>query len=404
MLMERNWLIRTSQNQILGPVAKQKLLEFIQKGALGMTDEVTSGNGYWFSLKEKELVEKYLYGDIPQSYNPISESKSVLAKRENPEKTTSINTAPANKTQLLKTNHNPGVVPPEDDLAFPDVTVVHTLPKNFNSPASIETVELDKDETKLPNEDDLAFPDMEAMLEASKNENKPFQYAGSPAPAVAEATVVVNNSHAGAASARAPINTSSVSDEEVALPNEDDLAFPDMDDVKTSTKIEKGQVDLSHQYTRTVALDVEQSHKVLPEKVEVAAVTTTKTAPQEIEDDFGTFKLALNLSAKEKLHFPEEPQDQPLHAVAKKERPVQSQDDRKLLHDRKTKSSVVTANTKSPAALRDPSREVVHGNSHAEPLKKRNDNYLFFILIIVLMIIIAVFFYFKEILNKPLPV
>ena len=48
--MERNWLIRTTQNQILGPVAKAKLLEFLQKGALGLNDEVSSGNGYWFSL------------------------------------------------------------------------------------------------------------------------------------------------------------------------------------------------------------------------------------------------------------------------------------------------------------------------------------------------------------------
>jgi len=65
----------------------------MEKGALGLNDEVTSGNGFWFSLKEKDLVDKFLYGDIPQGYNPISESKSVLSKRENPDKTTSLNTA-----------------------------------------------------------------------------------------------------------------------------------------------------------------------------------------------------------------------------------------------------------------------------------------------------------------------
>ena len=70
--MERNWLIRTHQKQILGPVGKTKVIEFLQKGALGLNDEVTCGNGYWFWLKEKDLVDKYLYGDVPQSYNPIS--------------------------------------------------------------------------------------------------------------------------------------------------------------------------------------------------------------------------------------------------------------------------------------------------------------------------------------------
>jgi len=68
---ERNWLIRTTQNQILGPVAKAKVIEFMEKGALGLNDEVTSGNGFWFSLKEKDLVDKFLYGDIPQGYNPF---------------------------------------------------------------------------------------------------------------------------------------------------------------------------------------------------------------------------------------------------------------------------------------------------------------------------------------------
>jgi len=80
--MERNWLIRTTQNQILGPVSKAKVLEFLQKGALGPGDEVCSGNGYWFYIKEKDLVDKYLHGDVPQGYNPISESISVLLEEK----------------------------------------------------------------------------------------------------------------------------------------------------------------------------------------------------------------------------------------------------------------------------------------------------------------------------------
>jgi hypothetical protein len=72
-------------------------------------------------------------------------------------------------------------------------------------------------------------------------------------------------------------------------------------------------------------------------------------------------------------------------------------EDKKLLHERKTKSSMSKG-----AALRDPSRENHPKDAHAEP-QKRNDNYIFFILIILVLIIVAVFFYFKEILNKPLP-
>ena len=78
--MSKYWLIRTQANKILGPVAKSKVLELLDKKALNDEDEVSSGNGHWFWIKEKDFVEKYLYGDESQPFNPISEAKSVLSK------------------------------------------------------------------------------------------------------------------------------------------------------------------------------------------------------------------------------------------------------------------------------------------------------------------------------------
>ena len=77
--MERNWLIRTSKKKILGPVSKKKIRELIQQGALDPEDEVCSGNGYWFRIKEETLVEKYIHGDTPQEFNMIAEAKTVLS-------------------------------------------------------------------------------------------------------------------------------------------------------------------------------------------------------------------------------------------------------------------------------------------------------------------------------------
>lgn len=76
---ERNWLIRTRSMQILGPVSLAKVIELIDKGSLRDEDEVTSGNGYWFCIRETELVDKYLHQSIPQEFNPITEAESVLA-------------------------------------------------------------------------------------------------------------------------------------------------------------------------------------------------------------------------------------------------------------------------------------------------------------------------------------
>lgn len=376
--MERNWLIRTSQNQILGPVTKQKLLEFIQKGALGVMDEVASGNGYWFALKEKDLIEKYLYGDIPQGYNPISESKSVLSKRENPDKTTSINTSPANKTQILKSTPGEGIVPNAEDLEFPDITVVHKVP-----------VVAKEEGIKLPDASDLEFPDLTMVstsLGSTFKESNGAQVQVSAEPRVMPISTPQ----------REPVKSVSLQsnqvDEEAVFPNDDDLAFPDMTVDKTTTKIEKGKVNLDQQYTRTVALDQGQRDAVFSE---------------EDEGEDLQFSLTLDVPKNEPIMPPMEeivediaPKNHPTPVLqAKKDRP--QLEDRKLLHDRKTKNS-----SKPGPAQRDPNRELAHKDKdgQVEPLKKRNDNYLFFILIIIVLIIVAVFFYFKEILNKPLPV
>ncbi len=403
--MERNWLIRTSQNQILGPVAKQKLLEFIQKGALGLTDEVASGNGYWFSLKEKDLVEKYLYGDLPQSYNPISESKSVLSRTEHPEKTTSINSAPANQTQHTQVIKVADIIgnasPKTSDLEFPDVTVVQKAP--------VLTPALDLSEEahqKIPDASDLEFPDVAAITSEVSAGFKPA--IERPKEEVKEAT---------APSFKLELKTQEskpskeASSEEIVFPDEDDLAFPDMDSAplvlndKTSTKVEKGKVDLSHQYTRTVALDNEQVSVALPESLESKESGAMKSMREfdEVEGEDIAFSLTLDVpkqAAAQETAPQEMKQPHEVRQVLSKKDKVQGIEERKLLHDRKPK-------TNNKAAQRDPTRELAHKERDAqlpEPAKKRNDNYIFFILIILALIIVAVFFYFKEILNKPLPV
>lgn len=76
--MGKNWLIRTKSNHILGPVSKEKVFELYQNGSIKADDEVCSGNGFWFFIRESDLVDKYLKGGATQSFNPISEAKDVL--------------------------------------------------------------------------------------------------------------------------------------------------------------------------------------------------------------------------------------------------------------------------------------------------------------------------------------
>jgi hypothetical protein len=80
--MEKDWLIRTHHNQILGPVSKEKIKYLINENTLTGEDEITCGNGFWFKIKEKELVEKYIFGDFVQSFDPIGEAEDVLTAPE----------------------------------------------------------------------------------------------------------------------------------------------------------------------------------------------------------------------------------------------------------------------------------------------------------------------------------
>lgn len=76
--MGKNWLIRTKSNHILGPISKEKVLELLQNGSIKADDEVCSGNGYWFYIREDDLVARFLLGREQQTFNPISEAKDVL--------------------------------------------------------------------------------------------------------------------------------------------------------------------------------------------------------------------------------------------------------------------------------------------------------------------------------------
>ncbi len=76
--MDKNWLIRTKSNHILGPISKDKVIELHKNGSIKADDEVCSGNGFWFFVREDDMVEKFLSGNDTQGFNPISEAKDVI--------------------------------------------------------------------------------------------------------------------------------------------------------------------------------------------------------------------------------------------------------------------------------------------------------------------------------------
>ena len=114
--MEKNWLIRTKNNHILGPVSKAKVKELIANGSLKGDDEICSGNGYWLFIREKDLVDKYVHGDLIQDFNPVCEASTVLAISEG--KNLEENDQENGQVDVQN------VYPVDQDLDYPDLEEV----------------------------------------------------------------------------------------------------------------------------------------------------------------------------------------------------------------------------------------------------------------------------------------
>lgn len=110
--MNKNWLIRTKSNHILGPISKEKVLELYKNGSIKADDEICSGNGFWFFIREDELVKRYLLGDEPQGFNPISEAKDILTKPKD------LTVVGLNIASLLEKDKIPETVPLKETPAI----------------------------------------------------------------------------------------------------------------------------------------------------------------------------------------------------------------------------------------------------------------------------------------------
>lgn len=61
------WLVRTTENQILGPYSRDQVCKLITEGELTLDDEVCGANHYWFYLHERDEVAGQLGIEVPQS-------------------------------------------------------------------------------------------------------------------------------------------------------------------------------------------------------------------------------------------------------------------------------------------------------------------------------------------------
>ena len=205
--MEKNWLIRTQTHKILGPVSKAKILELVQKRSLADEDEVCPGNGHWFFIREKELVEQYLFGDLPSRFNPVSEAPKNISGHDENWIDAFLKQMEGGKPASRKAPQNSPAA---------DVTLVKNLNDIKKDLAQLDEIpdeDLSEDSIQIPDSSDLEYPDMgDIQVDAPQIET---MSVSSKKPSN-EGVVVASNNE--------------VDDEEdiVKIPEDSDLEYPDM--------------------------------------------------------------------------------------------------------------------------------------------------------------------------------
>lgn len=133
--MNKNWLIRTKNNHILGPVSREKIKELIGNGTIKGDDEICSGNGYWIYIREEELLSKYIMGGVDQGFNPVQEAQP------------SVNQPKKNEAHEV---NEPSTLPEKSDLEYPDSNNFKEAPK-----LEPESADLNLDEISTKSEDEV---------------------------------------------------------------------------------------------------------------------------------------------------------------------------------------------------------------------------------------------------------
>ena len=265
--MKNKWLIRTTKKQIVGPVRIEKILELHANGHLNPDDELCSGNGYWFWVREVDLFSKFVENGISQSFNPISEAANVLT--------------PTSKKQAKKQRQS-------DSTTNEDITRVGGINLNDLQESSID--EDSNDENILPVTDDLEFPKVDSV----GKENKTSQSADNTiseipqtAPGLKEETQKPQ-----------VIETKSGGGEEILIPSDDDLAYPDMGDFTAEILLPNVNAE-KKESEKTTNLSIKKKNKKESKKREIKRKTKKikrreeKVLPARNDRLMGVFALII---------------------------------------------------------------------------------------------------------------
>lgn len=262
-MTDKNWLIRTQSKKILGPLSKQKVVEFVQNGTLTKEDEICSGNGYWFWVKEEDLLNKFLYGEEEQGFNPVAEAKTKVAN---------------SVTKLVRTS---GIVDKLSQESTEDISDTPVIPASEEDKKVEANLNEDGEEILLPDNDDLDFPEPIDYSDTAVATPEPI------APAAPKVSLPNTDTQDSMSLKEASSALDLEDEEEIILPSSDDLDFPDIgsSDEGSNSKLSQidqlvEEVELSHSNEEEDSLAAQAEEILKSEKKQ-----PLPTAPDLDEED-----------------------------------------------------------------------------------------------------------------------
>ena len=144
--MIKDWLIRTTDHEIIGPLAKEKVVELIEANKLKPEDELCCGNSFWFFVKEKEFIKENFNIEIEVNETSLSSFEAnsdefVLEKNCGESKVVSTSKEKVEEDQEEKANLDIGSA---EDSALVDGDGGGDEPKSDDQPAQNDIKESDE--------------------------------------------------------------------------------------------------------------------------------------------------------------------------------------------------------------------------------------------------------------------
>ena len=386
--MEKNWLIRTSRFQILGPVSREKIIELIKKGSLKINDEICSGNGYWFHIRDSDAMNSFLYDFETQNFNNISEAMDVLSGNKGQIRS-NANVLEDTVIQDLK-----GLIKSPVLEQAPEYNEDIKLPgqNDLDFPLSGQNSNL-VDDIKLPDNKDLAFPDIgnSGSLDVEKRKTQitqpVFTEEGDVIPAKDDLAFPEISSSKNIEDGK---DMKSTEEEEVLLPNQSDLEFPSIEALSKDNQNEDSGafVKINTGDHEEVTFGDNNLSSTGEKKENVRS--NLKTSGTAILD-LGGMKIGEDI--KENLEVDEKPLKKHHEKIDRSERlKRQLEKGRKSLSEQEER--IRENNTQFKLKKK---------RSIGVASKQKSDSYLFFFLTVLVVLLFAIGYYYWKILEKPLP-